>query len=237
MLLIKYATRGRPELFRKAIQNILDTVSTKDYKIIISADSDDELLNSIDNQIEDSGLSKIIEVNFSNQISKVHAINRDLEGVKFDWLVNMSDDMHFTVKGWDELMLKQIRKRWKGQTDFFAHFNDGFVGEKLPTMSIMGWDYYQRDGYIYHPSYNSVSCDAEAMFVAMMRGKRHYFPDVYFNHLHPANIRTMTDATYQGNHKFDKPDTENYFKRMARGFDVKNPVMIPDEVKRYMNEA
>lgn len=218
-LIIKYATRGRLNLFREGVLNI-ERMTAGQFDLIISVDEDDEVMKPW-------GIK-------GPHISKVHAINRDLDGIKFDWLVNFSDDMRFTVKGWDQRMLRQIQRVWGNSTDFFAHFNDGFVGDKLPTMSVIGWDYYQRDKYIYHPSYNSVSCDAEAMFVAMMRGRHHYFPEVYFNHIHPANLRFPSDQTYRDNDKFGKSDTETYFKRMAKGFDVKNPVMIPDEVRRAM---
>lgn len=226
-LLIKYATRGRKELFHQTIQNIYDTISMKKYHIIISADFDDEALQSIPDYPNTS-------IHYGPHVSKVNAINRDMEGVKFDWLVNMSDDMRFVKKGWDLEMINRIQSVWGRSTDFFAHFNDGFVRDKLPTMSIMGWDYYQRDKYIYHPDYNSVSCDAEAMFVAMMRGKHHYFPEVLFKHMHCSHIGIKTDQTYRYNDRFDAGDTETYFKRMAKGFDVKNPVMIPDEVRRAM---
>lgn len=221
-LLIKYATRGRIDLFRSAIRNIYSTIGNKDFQIIISADNDD------------LGMANMPGVSYADRVSKVHAINRDMDGVKFDWMVNFSDDMRFLVPGWDLRMLRQIRRVWPTGTDFFAHFNDGFVGAKLPTMSVMGWDYYQRDKYIYHPSYNSVSCDAEAMFVAMMRGKHHYFPEVYFNHIHPANMRFPVDQTYRENDRFGDADTKNYFERMSRCFDVKNPVMIPEEIRLKM---
>lgn len=222
-LLIKYATRGRYSLFQSAMSNLHDTISYEQRaQLIISADNDD------------LSMANMPGVSYADRVSKVHAINRDMDGVKFDWLVNFSDDMRFTVQGWDLKMLRQIQRVWGKSTDFFAHFNDGFVGHKLPTMSIIGWDYYQRDKYIYHPSYNSVSCDAEAMFVAMMRGRHHYFPEVYFNHIHPANVRFPVDQTYRDNDKFGAGDTANYFERMARCFDVKNPVMIPEEIRLKM---
>lgn len=219
-LLIKYATRGRRSLFNEGLANI-KAMTTGQYDLIVSADTCDSVMQGLN-------------INYAERTSKIGAINRDLDGVKFDWLVNFSDDMRFTVKGWDQRMLRQIQRVWGNSTDFFAHFNDGFVGDKLPTMSVIGWDYYQRDKYIYHPSYNSVSCDAEAMFVAMMRGRHHYFPEVYFNHIHPANLRFPSDQTYRDNDKYGHEDTQNYFKRMAKGFDVENPVMIPDEVRRAM---
>lgn len=231
-LLIKYASRGRPELFRQAIKNIADTISTPDYKIIVSCDMDDVSMKPFASINE---THPNISISYRNSKSKVQAINEDMFEVPFGILVNFSDDMRFTVKGWDQKMLRQIQRVWGKSTDFFAHFNDGFVGHKLPTMSIMGWDYYQRDKYIYHPSYNSVSCDAEAMFVAMMRGRHHYFPEVYFNHIHPANLRFPVDQTYRDNDCFGAADTINYFDRMKHCFYVENPVFIPEEIKQRMS--
>lgn len=219
-LLIKYATRGRRSLYNQAIRNV-EAMTAGTYQLVVSADDDDACMQGL-------------QINYASRTSKIGAINRDMEDVEFDWLVNMSDDMLFTAPGWDQRMLRRIKSIWGDSTDFFAHFNDGFVGDKLPTMSIMGWDYYQRDKYIYHPSYKSVSCDAEAMFVAMMRGRHHYFPEVYFNHIHPANCRFPTDQTYRDNDKYGAEDTANYHERMSRCFEVENPVMVPDEIRRAM---
>jgi hypothetical protein len=219
-LLIKYATRGRRSLYNQAIRNV-EAMTAGTYQLVVSADNCDPCMQGLN-------------INYDARTSKIGAINRDLDNVKFDWLVNFSDDMIFTAPGWDQRMLRKIRSIWGDSTDFFAHFNDGFVGHKLPTMSVIGWDYYQRDKYIYHPSYKSVSCDAEAMFVAMMRGRHHYFPEVYFNHIHPANLRFPSDQTYRDNDKFGSEDTANYFERMSRCFEVENPVMVPDEIRRAM---
>lgn len=227
MLLIKYATRGRRKLFFDTLQNIQDTIKTDNYLIYVTADLDDEEMKGVLS-------NKYTSINYSPAHSKVEAINRHLEFLKFDWLVNVSDDMHFIAQNWDEKMLDDIRTHWAYSWDFFAHFNDGFVGDKLPTMSVIGRQYLNRDGYIYHPSYKSVSCDAEAMYVAMMRGEYKYFDTVYFNHIHPANCSFISDKTYRDNDRHGNADTANYFERMAKGFEVKNPVIIPDEVKRRM---
>lgn len=223
-MLIKYATRGRPEKFKAAIKNIQQTISAKNYFILVSADMDDMSMNNdlIKAFIKEQPNCDVI---YGESPNKVHAINRDMEMVE-DWsmLINMSDDMTFTVNGWDEKMKESIKNKWGGSTDYFAHFSDGYVKEKLPTMSIMGYEYYKRFNYIYHRDYASVSCDAEAMYVAQMLDRYHYFPEIYFLHLHPANVPTPTDATYMRNNIHDIPDTDIYFKRYKLGFEVKNPV-------------
>lgn len=218
-LLIKYATRGRPIWFKKTIDNILSTITTNDFKILVSADSDDASMNNQDIKIFVTK-SKSIDLFYGKSESKVHAINRDMEhSGDWDILINMSDDMYFLAKGWDEKMIDLINSIWVDSLDFFAHFNDGYVGEALPTMSIIGRAYYDRDGYIYHPSYKSFSCDAEAMYVAQMRGRHHYFSDVFFLHQHPSNSPTHNDRTYTINSKASAHDTKNYFQRLNRYFD------------------
>jgi len=223
-LLIKYATRQRPELFEKTLQNIYTEISGKiPFQVLVSIDKDDHEMVSLHNIITaytyplDNldffiGLSK----------SKVHAINRDIEKAKpWDILINMSDDMRFVTRSWDLLMVDLIKGVWGESTDFFAHFNDGYLGEKLPTMSIMGRDYYNRFGYVYHPDYKSFSCDAEAMYVAQMLGKWHYFPEVLFKHEHPANNRSISnDDLYVRSSLHTPHDTKVYWQRLNNYFYV-----------------
>lgn len=236
-LIINFATRGRPEAALRSMENISYTISGKNsYQIIVSIDSDDDAM-------DDMTIAKILAYPNTKVIcrenkNKVEAINA---GCKlfgdFYWLVNHSDDMQYVEKGWDEKMLNSIKERWGNSTDFLAHFNDGYVGDKLPTLHVVGYDNFQRDKYIYHPSYGSVSCDAEAWHVAKMRGCHHYFPEVYFTHVHPANIPSIpVDQTYRRNDKWGDLDTKNYFYRMSYGFFVERPVMIPFEVQTYINQ-
>lgn len=218
MILIKYATRGRRDWFIKAIENIYATIKTTEFKIIVSADLDDPSMNNHDIKKFVSTFVNM-QIFYGNSKSKIEAINKDMEhSGEWDVLINMSDDFSFIVNDWDEKIIEHITKIWGYSLDFFCHFNDGYVGEALPTMSIMGRTYYERDNYIYHPSYKSFSCDAEAFYVAMMRGRYHYFPEVYFLHQHPSNSPTPKDKTYQVNSKFTVHDTKNYFERLKNYF-------------------
>ncbi|MES2287587.1 MAG: hypothetical protein V4547_17970 [Bacteroidota bacterium] len=230
-ILIKYATRGRPELFKRSLKNIQDTIGNVNYIIGISADIDDETMYNT--EIKDMLWDNMSAVIFyGSSKSKIEAINTDMAALgKFNWdiLINFSDDMLFTQNNWGLNIIELAKKSRPNDTDFFLHLNDGFVNEKLPTMSIIGRDYYNRDGYIYHPSYKSVSCDAEAMFVAMMRGRHYYYDITLFNHLHPANlpVQVVNDATYHKNDAISHEDTENYFQRREKLFFIENPVVIP----------
>jgi hypothetical protein len=223
-LLIKYATRKRPALFLKAMENILSTV-TGDFRIIVSIDSDDQEMIKIANERVFQHTEIFIN---DNSGGKIGAINANIPLTGWDWLVNTSDDMFFTVKGWDQVMIQKIRQVWGDSLDFFANFNDGFQGPKLCTMSVMGREYYERFFYIYAPCYRSLSCDAEAYYVAQLLKRYHYFPDQLYKHMHPANVKGVkSDALYVANEVFQKQDTAVYFKRLNNNFYVNNCGQTP----------
>jgi hypothetical protein len=225
--LLKYATRGRPLLLLQRLRDIVGTITTNRYTVFVTFDDDDATMTpevvraaaGMGNVVVQGGVSE----------SKIHAINRGLEAVdgSFDVLVCMSDDMRPMQRGWNEVIVQRANETWPGSLDWFAHFSDGTVGAALATMSIMGRDYFVRDRYIYHPCYRAFSCDAEAMFVAMMRGRHAYFPEVLFRHEHPANLPMPTDATYQRNDGYLGSDAEVYFERRRHLFYVEDPTCIP----------
>lgn len=238
MILIKYATRSRPQHFVRAMRNIVQTTVTP-YKVIISCDEDDKTMNTRQIQTYTASRYRNAQIFYGPRVTKVEAINRDMDKAgEWDVLVNFSDDMIFKVHAWDRIMLNRINAKWGGTTDFFAHFNDGYVFDALPTMSIMGKQYWDRDTYIYHPSYKSFSCDAEAMYVAMMRRRYHYFKDILFKHEHPANSKVnKNDALYKANSGHSRHDTENYFNRLYNYFDEPSGHEVLNakyELKQYL---
>jgi len=228
MMLIKFASRSRPQQFVRAMGNIR-TTTLGPYRIIVSADSDDRTMNNPQiQQYVSSSRFPGAKIFYGPSQGKIAAINRDMEHAgEWNILVNFSDDMQFVVRGWDNLLRRKVQSVWASSLDWFAHFNDGYVGDKLPTMSIMGRDYYQRDGHIYHHSYKSFSCDAEAMYVAMARGRHHYFRDILFKHQHPANDprKIKSDTLYRANAQLGRPDAANYFERLNNNFylDIPGP--------------
>lgn len=241
MILIKYATRGRPELFKRTINNIYNSIYTTDFKVLISADNDDPTMISKDMFDFNSRFHNNI-ICFGKSDSKIHAINRDMDNPiikNWDILINMSDDMFFILNGWDKQLREDTEAVWGSSTDWFAHYSDGYLkAGGLPTMSIMGRDYYERDKYIYYPDYKSFSSDAEAMYVAMMRGRYYYFGDnkVLFKHMHPANDKSnKNDETYRINSLATAHDTELYWRRLHKHFDIPTDQRTCEPFKEHLN--
>lgn len=201
-ILYKLATRSRPTRFEETLQSIISNSSNQNYLVLVSIDEDDE---SMQKYIDDKDLGlgfphlNVVVVNGTSK-NKIDAINRDVEkvsekwNIKWDILVNISDDMLITSNQFDSV----VRSAFTETTDLFLHLPDGFVNEIIPTMSIIGVEYYNRFGYIYHPSYESVYCDNEAMDVAKMLNKYTYVNSKLFVHNHPANVgKHLWDAQYE----------------------------------------
>ena len=87
-------------------------------------------------------------------------------------------------------------------------------------MSVIGRDYFNRDGYIYYPEYITECCDDEAQEVAKLRGCYKFVDIEIFNHLHPAYNKAEWDRNYADNLTLDKQshDRDLLAKRRAINF-------------------
>jgi hypothetical protein len=212
MILYKFATRSRPEKFKRAICNIED-FATQPYKILVSADVDDVTMYNLKMMGWLQQHPKV-SIQFGNKVSKIEAINRDMQKAKhWDILVNMSDDMKFLIKGFD----KHIVEAFKDDSSGFIHFPDGYT-QDLSTLSIMSRRYFEIDNYIYHPSYISLWADNEATEVAKMREEYKFVDEKIFEHQHPAWGKAIADDLLRESESYYHIDKATYDKRKAQGF-------------------
>jgi hypothetical protein len=221
-LLFKYTSRSRPDLFFRGLLSILNHINDKEnYHILCSFDEDDATMN---NKSVTDRLDQIQNLSyfFGTSTSKINAINRDFEMFPvFDILINFSDDQVFITQGFDD-MIRADMSLAADDLDMFLHYPDQNVGDRLPTMSIMGEEYFRRFGYIYHPDYNSVYADNEAMDVAKILGKYKFISSVIFDHLHPVFGGAAWDEQYRKTEDAVnyKKDREVYYARKKRKFDL-----------------
>src|SRR5687767_9894027 len=102
MILIKLASRSRPNKFVKCLQNIKQMTVTP-YQVVVSADWDDRTMNNPQMRKFISSHPKV-KMFFGAHCCKIEAINRDIDKAE-DWdiLVNMSDDFQIVTRGWDKI--------------------------------------------------------------------------------------------------------------------------------------
>jgi hypothetical protein len=149
--------------------------------------------------------------------TKIEAINANMEGLEFDILVVVSDDMVPRMIHFDDIIVKHMNEYFPDM-DGALHYNDGFCGkDQTITLSIMGKKLYDRFGYIYHPSYKSFYCDNEFTDVVRSWRKVKYFPEVIIQH-EWKGFGEEADSMYKRNSEYGKGDDITYAKRKELGF-------------------
>ena len=161
--LIKFPTRSRNKQFFETLYKYINNFSDQnEYRCLISCDYDDLEMNNV-NTLNQLNEIKNLKYYFSNRISKIDAINRDINKYTkiYDWdiIISAADDMIPQVKNYDKVIVENMNKFFPN-LDGGLWFYDGYRKD-LNTMSIMGRKRYEEFGYIYHPSYKTWYCDNE----------------------------------------------------------------------------
>jgi hypothetical protein len=221
IILFNFASRSRPERLVKAIRNIENLADDQRFSFIIKLDKDDKSLQDIlmPNPAERYRFMGYPAA-YGLSTSKIHAINRDIPTTGWDILVNMSDDIVWTKQGFDDIIRTHC-----GPDDFVLFpepYADSQVvkgkNERISVVSIMGRKYYERDGYVYHPSYKRTHCDNEATEVARIRGRLKEVEIPIFYHEHPSAGYPVKDEQYMLERQTWAEDSLNYKTRKEAGF-------------------
>lgn len=212
-LTYSFPSRSRPVKFFAALDNIRSMSASNNYEVIAKLDDDDKLFSQ---RFKDR-LTEYPEVivKWGKSKNKVHAVNRDLEGMTGEILMCHSDDMVFIKKGFDDF-IRECFNKFNG----LLHLPDGYANARVCTYSIMHVDYYKRFGYIYHPDYISLWCDNESTVVAKLLNKYRYVNEQLFQHEHPVLGHVPKDEMYQRDGKYYKIEEITYRKREAKNFDI-----------------
>lgn len=216
-LLCKYPTRQRPDLFLKTLSGYIEKASdNSSIQYLISYDEDDELTKLvIDSALK---LHPNVKSYCSPGSTKIEACNRDVEKAN-DWdvLLLISDDMECIAQGWDQKIINDFN-RFFPDFDGCMWYHDG-AQVSICTLSCIGRKYYDRFGYIYHPSYKSFFCDNEFTEQAQQLGKIKLESRLIIKHQHPSWVNGIeADSLYIRNDRYWNADETNYHQRKAKGW-------------------
>jgi hypothetical protein len=215
-LLYKFASRSRPEKFFACLNNILDMAEHDDFVIVPTLDDNDHTVNQLFKDKLSTFGEKIQPV-FGRSTSKIHAVNRDMPGGLWDIVIATSDDMEFVQKGFDLQIISDMNTHFP-DSDGVLHYPDGFDHDDILSLPVIGRKYYDRFGYIYHPSYQSLFCDEEAILVARGLGKIASINRSIVKHNHPTWIGNGMDAQYKHTEGFYWVDKRTFDRRKQRNF-------------------
>lgn len=233
-LLIKMPTRSRPEQFFKVLDIYYKFLSnTITYKFVINCDIDDKTMNNKE-IIERFAKYPNLDFYFSNTTSKIESYNSKMELYSdYDIILVTADDMEPIVKDYDKIIVDTMLEKFP-DFDGVLNFNDGHIKhDNLNTLPILGKTYYQRFGYIYHPSYKALCCDNELTFVSRMLDKEYISDTVIIKHNHPYFTGTAYDELYSKNELFHKADMANYFSRRENKYYLNQEIKPNITILKY----
>jgi len=209
---IIHPSRSRAEIANKVRAEWLSKADT-DVEYIFSLDNDD-----IQNTKYDG------DCIYNNNRSAIDAINKGAEVAKGDLLIVVSDDFS-CPEHWDTLLIEALQ----GKSDYCVKTQDG-LQPTLMTLPIMDRVYYDRFGYIYHPSYRHMFCDQEMTAVAHMLCKAITLP-LLFPHNHYSTGKFKKDAITLRNNATWQQGEKLFNERLTTNFGIENQVIQYSQIK------
>lgn len=221
--LIKFPTRSRFDLFFSTLDKYIENFSEEnEYIIVVSCDYDDPIMNN-KQTVEKLKQYKNLKFYFDHRVSKIYAINRDIEKIskEYNWdiIISAADDMIPQVKDYDKIIVEEMNK-WFPNLDGGLWFFDGYRKD-LNTMSIMGRKRYEEFGYIYYPEYKTWYPDNEYTEIGLNQNKLKYIDNCIIKHELPAHNPNMVfDQLYQENetNELKNHDHQLYLQRKSKNF-------------------
>jgi hypothetical protein len=234
-LLIKIPTRERGADW---LSHYVDNVTNPNTKIVMTLDYNDPTIRD-SYKWKKHGVGIVV----GESKSKIDAYNRDIGFLsqKFDWDVIMvgSDDMWPNTRGFDQIILDDMAQHfpdgdgclWYDTEDSKTELKRRYPHRSMPfgseawkqhwinMLPVIGRKYYDRFGYIYHPSYKSFWCDNEFTHIANRLGKIQPIDRDFIRHQHFCWDGGMpNDSLYQRNNKNDAADHQNFNRRRGNNF-------------------
>jgi hypothetical protein len=158
----------------------------------------------------------------NNNGSSVAAINNAAKIAYGDILMVVSDDTE-PCESWPD----HIHKLSSRGPDWIAKTQDG-IQDWIITMPIMDRAYYNRFGYIYHPSYKHLFCDTELTCVADITGRK-IVSNLMFPHNHYSIGKSEIDDIYRKNDATNAEGERIFLERYKRNFDLPPGNKIQDK--------
>lgn len=237
-ILFKFPCRYRKDMFFKSLDSLNNNIRDRNnYLISLTLDEDDEILNT--EEVKER-LKKYenVSIEWGLSGSKIAAINRSLPDYNFDLIVCWSQDMFAEMFGFDDIIRQECYNINNNHgDDFLYHLPEPDSRELLNVLYIATRKYFDRFGYIYHPSYLSLWSDNETMCVAKMLGKYHYSGTMgLYSHKNPAyhQYNLERDELFNQQQALWSVDEANFHERRKRNFDLKEEEIID---KYYLSQT
>lgn len=207
-LLVRMPTRSRPVQALSVLAKYRAMAGCP-IQIEVVVDEDDESMLAAEVIQRLCALGCIITVGAHK--SKIEACNGGCVS-EWDVLLLASDDMVPIVDGYAIKVLAAMERHWP-HLDGAVYFDDGYQGEDICTLPIVGRRFYDQFGCIYHSDYKSLMCDREQTELWTAMGRLTYVDEKIIEHWHPAWGFGRKDELYKRNDALEDEDKATYARR------------------------
>lgn len=175
--LVKFPSRSRPALFASTFQKYYTDESVR---FLITLNNDDEHLDEYLRVLSLYDQSRI-KIRKTDVKSKIEAVNDGVAEEDWGRLILAADDMIPQFVDYNKHITRLFEENFP-DGDGVLHLNDGLRSKGLNTLPIVDRKYFDRFGYIYHPSYISVFADDEFTEVSQRLGRAEYVDAILIKH-------------------------------------------------------
>ena len=236
-ILAQFPTFARPQKFLHCLNAYLNKASGR-HEIFfnINCDADDTTMynQEMSDSIQDAFVLQARsteskwhdnfcsgEIHFDEDTTKISSVNAHINR-EFDIVIVISDDMIPQVDNWDDYIATAMMEHYPDLDGCIA-FNDGYAdADTLITFSILGRKLYEYFGYIYHPDYKSLYCDAEFTEEVKRLNKLTCIDKMIIKHEHYAEEGNSNSGDYDKAAEktlfYSGRDGQVYENRKALGF-------------------
>lgn len=187
-------TRGRPESAERLLKGFL--LSTRAEPVFI-VDTDDPALTEYRSLFNERKCSWIVSPSGPrgivwplNYAVNVFLRHQDPDARYFGF---MGDDHLPRTLWWDRPIIDELDRLGTG----LVYCNDLLQKEKLPTAVFMTADIPMVLGYMAPPALNHLWVDNYWLDLGKAIDRITYLPEVIVEHLHPINLKSPWDDTYE----------------------------------------
>lgn len=206
-ILVQFPTRSRPEKFRQ----MLPLWKSPLVNIHAIIDVDDRTMNNA--EMTQHLYREGVSYDLVPAKGKIAAMNYGLAERDWNIVVVAQDDL-VPEPGYAGTLLALWHKHFGESTDGLFHLHDGRQ-TRLNTIVVMGRQYFDRFGYVYHPSYKSLWADDEYTDVSEKLGRVVRINRKIITHKwageHPDDLLRLNESFWDA-------DAANYRYRKMMGF-------------------
>lgn len=190
-------TRGRPHNVDAMMSSVFGTAAKPhNVEVVLYLDDDDGTRSRTCEVIDDYlAFGHRVWVVEGPRIILSETWNRCAAAARHEVLAHSDDDVLYRTHGWDDL----LRAAFETYPDriAFVHGRDGIHDARFGSHGFIHRRWVDAVGYFVPPYFSSDWNDAWLNEVAEMLGRRHFIPELYTEHMHPAVGKAPLDRTYE----------------------------------------